>query len=284
MITGDAHHPSVDWANAAGRDCFGLFADFEFGVATQRLRWIPPGRFYMGSPENEPRRWGNEGPRHKVVIDAGFWLFDTPCTQALWEAAMGDNPSWFKSPDRPVENVSFEEVTAFLTRINGLVPGLALVLPTEAQWEYAARAGTKEASHAGRVKFIGQNNAPALDAIAWYGGNSGDIELVNAWNSSLWLEKQYPHERAGTHPVGLKAPNAWGLYDMLGNVWEWCADAWRPDYEQAPHEASDTAAQRATRGGSWFYDARNVRAASRWYEPPGYRSPGLGFRCARPAS
>ena len=93
-----------------------------------------------------------------------------------------------QEPSRPVENVSFEEATAFLTRINGLVPGLALVLPTEAQWEYAARAGTKEASHAGRVKFNGQNNAPALDAIAWYGGNSGDIELVNAWNSSLWLE------------------------------------------------------------------------------------------------
>ncbi len=277
------------WASGWGRDRLGVFAEFSLQAVTQRLRLIRPGQFWMGSPENEAGRWHNEWPRHRVVIGTGFWLFDTPCTQALWEAVMGDNPSRFRSPTRPVENVSFQEVTEFLARINDMVPTLGLVLPSEAQWEYACRAGTIRATYAGAVRYLGQSNAPALDAIAWYGGNSGvGFELDNGQDSTLWLHKQYPHERAGTHPVGLKQPNRWGLYDMLGNVGEWCADHYHGWYVDAPSDGSawldskDGDAERVTRGGSWNFDASNVRAASRWGEPPEYRHAVLGFRCARP--
>src|SRR5512143_4332357 len=107
----------------------------------------------MGSPETEPGRWNDEGPQHKVTISKGFWLFDTACTQALWQAVMGNNPSRFTSPDRPVEQVSWNDVQDFLARINERIPGLALDLPTEAQWEYACRAGTDTATYAGGLKI-----------------------------------------------------------------------------------------------------------------------------------
>jgi formylglycine-generating enzyme required for sulfatase activity len=210
-------------------------------------------------------------------------LFDTPCTQALWEAVMGDNPSRFQSPERPVEQVSWEEVQEFLRRIEERVPGLAL--PTEAQWEYACRAGTQTATYAGDLEILGDSNAPLLDAIAWYSGNSGvGFELDNGWDSSNWPEKQYLHERAGTHPVGLKEPNAWGLYDMLGNVWEWCADGIRPYGSESvtdPIGPTKAGAERVLRGGAWILDARVVRSASRIAYDPGYRFVNFGFRCAR---
>ena len=187
------------------------------------MRWIPPGRFLMGSLEDEAGRYDWEGPQHEVTIARGFWLFDTPCTQALWQAVMdGDNPSRFQSPDRPVENVSWNDVQEFLTRINKKVSGLDLVLPSEAQWEYACRAGTTTALYTGEIEILGERNAPALDPITWYGGNSGvGFELDNGYDSGDWPKKQYDHKRAGTRPVGLKAANPWGgLSDMLGNVWE----------------------------------------------------------------
>ena len=280
-----------DWASAIGRDAFGLFTDVTLPDTeiTQWLRWIPPGRFQMGSPEGEEGRFDGEGPRHEVTITAGFWLFDTPCTQALWEAVMGDNPSQFRSPTRPVEQVSFEDVQAFLDKLNARIPGLDLGLPSEAQWEYACRAGTETATWAGDFQIIGENNAPVLDPIAWYGGNSGvGFELENGSNSGDWPEKQYSHTRAGTRPVGLKAANPWGLHDMLGNVWEWCADHWHDDYTDAPKNGSawiDTgrrgAANRVFRGGSWLGDARDVRAAFRGHLDPAIRIDLLGFRCAR---
>ncbi|MEO5372602.1 MAG: formylglycine-generating enzyme family protein, partial [Magnetococcus sp. DMHC-1] len=191
-----------------------------FQGVTQRLRRIPPGRFLMGSPEDEPGRFPDEGPQHEVTIAKGFWLFDTPCTQALWQAVMGENPSRFKSPDRPVEQVSFEDVQKFLEQINRKVPGLDLILPSEAWWEYACRAGTTTALCTGGIEILGERNAPALNLIAWYGGNSGQgFELAEGEDSRMWPEKQYPHTKAGSRPVKLKEPNPWGLYDMLGNVW-----------------------------------------------------------------
>jgi sulfatase modifying factor 1 len=218
---------------------------------TQRLRWIPPGQFLMGSPEDEEGRWEDEGPRHSVRIDPGFWMFDTPCTQALWDAVMGEgtNPSHFQGADRPVERVSWDDCQGFLKRLNGLLDGLHLSLPSEAQWEYACRAGTATARY-----------QEDLDAIAWYGGNSG----------------------GETHAVRGKFPNGWGLYDMLGNVWEWCADAWRSDYtERSEPEASERAsARRVVRGGSWLNDPRGVRAAFRRRVEPTIRIRNLGFRCA----
>jgi formylglycine-generating enzyme required for sulfatase activity len=286
------------WARAIGRDRFGLWTEIEVRpkrpapagrLVRQRLRWISPGRFVMGSPEGEAGRFEWEGPQHEVTIAAGFWLFDTPCTQALWQVVMGENPSRFQSPDRPVETVSWDDAQEFLKRINESVPGLQLSLPSEALWEYACRAGTTTALYTGEIDILGQCNAPALGPIAWYSGNSGaDFDLDNWVDSSEWPEKQYDHTRAGTHPVKRRAPNAWGLYDMLGNVWEWCADHWHDSYEGARADGSawldaadEARAHRVIRGGSWVADVRGARSAFRYGIVPGDRDDDLGFRCAR---
>ncbi|MDS4040134.1 MAG: formylglycine-generating enzyme family protein [Candidatus Competibacter sp.] len=290
-----------EWASAIGRDRFGLWCEIavepERGgePVIQRLRWIPPGRFWMGSPEEETRglakndneqKWFDaEHPRHLVTLTEGYWLFDTPCTQALWEAVMEKNPSRFQSPTRPVEQVRWHDAQDFLKRLNGRIPDLDLALPSEAQWEYACRAGTETAIYTGDLAILGANNAPALDPIAWYGGNSGvDFDLKNGEGSSSWPEKQYPHTKAGTHPVKLKRANPWGLYDMLGNVWEWCQDGMR-DYGQNaqtnPTGSLEAGANRVLRGGSWHSYARGVRAAYRCHDHPGSRGGNFGFRCAR---
>lgn len=160
---------------------------------------------------------------------------------------------------------------------------------SEAQWEYACRAGTETATYGGLIEIFGERNAPVLDAIAWYGGNSGkDFELEDGYDSSGWEETQYPHTKAGTRPVALKNPNPWGLYDTLGNVWEWCADHWHGSYEGAPTDGSawldpdaESSARRVLRGGSWNLPARYVRAAYRVRYEPVHRGANLGFRCAR---
>lgn len=283
--------PKPAWAAAAGTDEFGTWADIEVPAkrgrpAAQRLRLIPHGRFQMGSPDDEPGRYTFEGPRHSVTIAEPFWLFDTPCTQALWEAVMGDNPSRFKSTLRPVEQVSFHDAERFLAEVNQRLPGLNLTLPSEAKWEYACRAGTDTATYAGPIRILGTNNAPVLDKIAWYGGNSGEgFELDNGHNSSQWPEKQYNHKTAGTHPVRTREPSRWGLYDMLGNVWEWCEDNWHDRYQDAPADGpvwlSGSAARRVLRGGSWIHGARSVRAACRLGYVPSNRYDYIGFRCAR---
>lgn len=274
-----------DWASAIGRDQYGLFAEFELldGGAIQRLRWIPPGRFWMGSPVDEEGRWKDEGPRHQVVLAEGYWLFDTPCTQAIWVAVMGENPSDFRSPTRPVEQVSFEDVQVFLNRVNRLVPGLELDLPSEAQWEYACRAGTDTATYAGPLWILGEHSAPALDAIAWYDGN---IRL--GFESDNELDSRGSQQRFGTQPVGLKRPNAWGLHDMLGNVWEWCSDHWHKSYEGAPadgaawlDDAAGAATLRVVRSGSSTDPAPLMRSAYRYRNDPAFSSSALGFRCAR---
>ena len=275
------------WASGWGQDRYGVFVEFTLQEVTQRLRWIPPGRFWMGSPEEEPGRFDREGPHHQVTLTEGFWLSDTPCTQALWQAVMGNNPSRFQSPTRPVEQVSWNDVQDFLTRINARIPGLDLALPSEARWEHACRAGTETAIYTGALDILGENNAPVLDPIAWYGGNSGvDFDLDKGYGSSGWKEKQYPHTKAGTRPVQLKRANPWGLYDMLGNVWEWTQDHWHDDYRGAPDDGSawlsgDAGADRVLRGGSWYSYARLVRAACRFAPLPGSRFDGIGFRCAR---
>jgi formylglycine-generating enzyme required for sulfatase activity len=263
-----------------------MHVSFKIADVRQRMRWIVPGRFDMGSPADEAGRYNDESFRHEVMLAEGFWLFDTPCTQALWQAVMGGNPSYFVSATRPVEQVSWDDAQEFISRINDRVPELDLCLPSEAQWEYACRAGTTAATYAGEMQILGENNAPVLDAIAWYSGNSGvDFELEDGWDSSERLGKQYEHSRAGTHPVGLKRPNAWGLYDMLGNVWEWCEDDWHDSFERVPSDrawvGADGAALRVVRGGAWVDVARFVRAAFRLVYEPGDRANNLGFRCAR---
>jgi formylglycine-generating enzyme required for sulfatase activity len=272
------------WAESMGRDWYGLWSEFRVGDVVQRLRWIPPGRFRMGSPESEEGRWDDEGPVHEVTITKGYWLFDTPCTQALWLAVLGGkNPSRFVDPLRPVEQVSWDDVQGFLDATNTKLPGLNLRLPTEAQWEYACRAGTSEATYAGDLVFLGQNNAPVLDDIAWYGGNSGhEYDLDEGEDSSSWKEKQYDHKKAGTSRVGLKDPNGWGLLDMLGNVWEWCDDGKRTyitEVRTDPETPVSGGAARVFRGGGWDGGARHARAAYRSAYVPSYRDGNLGFRC-----
>ncbi len=285
-------HPLVDgfapdWASEWGQDGFGVYVAFTVGDVTQRLRWIPPGRFMMGSPEDEPGRTASEGPRHEVTIMEGFWLFDTPCTQALWQEVMGDKPSRFGTPQRPVETVGFEDVALFLREVNARVPGLKLQLPSEAWWEYACRAGTQTATYAGSMTILDRFNAPILDPIAWYGGNSGkDFDLPDGEDSGRWAAKQYNHSKAGTRVVGQKSRNAWGLADMLGNVWEWCADTWHASYADAPSDGSAWTDQNipalgVVRGGSWSGEARSARAAYRSSNAPSDRFGNLGFRCAR---
>ena len=243
------------WASAFGRDEYGVWADLSIRngwrrPVVQRLRLIPAGRFTMGSPEDEEGRFPDEGPQHEVAIREPFWLFDTPCTQALWQAVMGNNPSHFKGPARPVEQVSFDDIAGFLTKLNGSVPGLNLALPSEAQWEYACRAGRKSPRY-----------HEDLQRIAWFRANSG----------------------GETHDVKGKVPNRWGLYDMLGNVWEWCADGWHDSYDDAPSDGAawspSGAASRVIRGGRWYDNARRVRAAYRNERVPSGRSGNVGFRC-----
>ena len=247
------------WAVEWGEDQHGMFMGFGVGEVVQRLRYIPPGRFLMGSPEGELGRWEDEGPQHVVELSEGYWLADTPCTQALWEAVMGQNPSEFVDPKNPVETVSWDDCQEFVRRLNEQVPGLHARLPSEAEWEYACRGGTSGATWVDELD--GERTATVLDPIAWYDGNSEDR----------------------THPVGSKAANPFGLYDMLGNVWEWCEDrgglygAAAVMDPRGPSEGSS----RVFRGGSWGSDARRVRAAYRGSAPPGDQLDNLGFRLAR---
>ena len=184
-----------------------------------------------------------------------------------------------------MEQVGWEDCQQFFERLDARLPELGAGFPTEAQWEYACRAGTERATWLGDLEILGESNAPLLDEIAWYGGNSGlHFDLENGWDSSKWAETQYPHTRAGTRDVGQKCPNPWGLYDMLGNVWECCSDYWSDAYPGGPRTdpaGPEEGAERVLRGGSWNAHARLVRAAFRLRDYPGVRTHYLGFRLSR---
>ena len=208
------------------------------------FRWCPAGTFLMGSPESETGHEEYIETQHQVTLTKGFWMMETQVTQEQWEAVMGNNPSYYKGDDLPVEQVSWNDCQKFCEKCTQL--GLPVQLPTEAQWEYACRAGTTGA-HAGRLK-----------KIAWY-------------------------DCSETHPVGTKKSNAWGLYDMHGNVWEWCQD-WFDDYPRGsvtdpigPSSGSD----RVGRGGGWSSSASCCRSANRYNLDPGHRDRNLGFRVVR---
>ncbi len=161
--------------------------------------------------------------------------------------------------------------------------GIEFRLPTEAEWEYACRAGTASAIYSGDLEILGNANAPALDAIAWYGGNCGykyDLDVSQSLEHSWLSDKQYPAKRGGTRKVKGKAPNALGLYDMLGNVWEWCSDCYSPyGGDSSIDPTGDLGGSgRVLRGGCWVGGAAGVRSAFRYAVAPGNRRGLLGFR------
>jgi formylglycine-generating enzyme required for sulfatase activity len=210
------------------------------------LVMIPPGSFMMGSPDGAD----NERPVHQVTIAAPFYLGKHEVTQMQWTMLMGTNPSDFKSAERPVEHVSWFDAQEFIRKLNAMGDGFEYRLPTEAEWEYACRAGTTG-------DFAGD-----IDAMAWHDANS----------------------KGSTRPVGQKQPNKFGLYDMHGNVWEWCADKSPETYHGAPTDGSawlDPASQkRMLRGGSWDHDRNHCRSAYRHWFTPSRHTHGIGFRVA----
>ena len=227
--------------------------------------WINSGTFTMGSPKNELGRWRDE-TQHEVTLTKAYWLGKYEVTQAQYEAVMGKNPSGFKGADLPVEMVNWYDAMDFCAKLTasekavGRLPeGYEYTLPTEAQWEYACRAGTTTALNSGK-NLSDKYECPEMDEVGWYGNNSDDT----------------------THPVGQKQPNAWGLYDMHGNVWEYCLD-WYGTYPTSAvtdPTGADTSYYRVSRGGSWSYDAWNCRSAYRGSYAPGYSGRSLGFRLA----
>ena len=243
---------------------------------------IPAGEFMMGSddsscPQDDPFTEKNEyldclsnlnilpfeTPRHKVVISKPFYIGKYEVTQLQWYKVMGNNPAYFKtekvgmdSRNHPIESVSWDDVQEFLKKLNAMEKTNAYRLPTEAEWEYAARAGSETA-------YCFGNDESQLEQYAWYVKNSGNK----------------------THPVGQLKPNVWGLYDMHGNVWEWTSDwhDWQY-YSQSPAKDPQGPASgsgRVNRGGSWNYAAGLCRAARRYYYSPDVRGGNIGFRLVR---
>ena len=222
--------------------------------------WVPAGEFRMGSTSRHA--YSDEKPLTRVRISRGYWLGKYEVTQGQWEGVMGSNPSEFSGcgGNCPVEKVSWNDVQAFLRKLNARSGGRRYRLPTEAEWEYAARGETTADTYAGDLTNPSGND-PVLNGIAWYDENSG----------------------RRTHPVGRKAPNGWGLHDMLGNVWEWVGD-WYGDYPGGTvtdPSGPGSGSIRVDRGGSWSSIAGGCRSANRYGYSPGYRSNILGFRLLR---
>ena len=217
------------------------------GGATMEMVWCAPGQFEMGSPLNETGRFDNE-PRHTVTITRGFWLGRYEVTQRQWESVMRSNHSRFKGPDNPVENVSWHDCETFIRRVNASLGGNAR-FPTEAEWEYACRAGS-DAPVSGGV---------LLADVAWYDFNSD----------------------SQTHAVGRNKPNAWGFYDMHGNVLEWCSDWFSiPSGDAVDPKGPPSGSFKVLRGGCWFFYERDCRSAYRLKREPSLRNCIFGFRLA----
>ncbi len=245
--------------------------------------YIKPGTFMMGSPQGERGRNSDEGPQHRVTFTREFYIQTTEVTQVQWKAIMGRNPSEFKGDDRPVEKVSWNDVQEFIRKLNQREGADRYRLPTEAEWEYAARAGSTS-------RFSFGDDVRRLGDYAWYKGNSG--------GRTYWYKS---NSEGRTHPVGQKKPNAWGLYDMHGNVWEWCQD-WYGKYQSG--SATDPkgpstknlspssfieylllftsgGSRRVRRGGGWRHCPGRVRSAVRDRFKPDSRYNYLGFRLLR---
>lgn len=212
--------------------------------------YVEGGTFTMGCTSEQGGECdSDENPSHQVSL-GDFWIGETEVTQALWKAVMGSNPSYFKGDNLPVERVSWNDCQEFIRKLNQLT-GKTFRLPTEAEWEYAARGGNKSRHY----KYAGSNN---VGDVAWYTDNSS----------------------SATHPVKGKQANELGLYDMSGNVWEWCED-WKGSYSssaQSDPKGPSSGSDRVLRGGSWFNDAGSCRVSNRNGIYPGIRHNGSGFR------
>jgi formylglycine-generating enzyme required for sulfatase activity len=215
-----------------------------------KFAWIPPGRFLIGSEKSD-----GEKPVHRVTISKGFWMGIYPVTQWQFEAVMGYNPSHFRGPDRPVENVTWFEAQEFCQKF-GELTGKPIRLPTEAEWEYACRAGTTS-------DYFSGNDEAALKRIGWYGGDNGP-------------------SKGQTQPVGKLEKNSWGLFDVHGNVWEWCEDWYAPyatgdqmDPCQLNKQSSEWC---ILRGGGWDNNPDICHATFRNFTKPANHSSSWGFR------
>ena len=217
---------------------------------------VQGGTFTMGCTAEQSNDCSDgEKPAHQVTLN-NFQIGKYPVTQAQWRFVMGNNPSYFTGDNLPVEQVSWNDVQVYIEKLNEMT-GKNYRLPTEAEWEYAARGGNK--SQEQNYKYSGSNN---IEEVAWYWENSD----------------------SKTHPVGTKAPNALGIYDMCGNVWEWCNDRYG-DYTEDPQtnpQGPDTGYGRVVRGGSWYYFAHFCRTTSRDASEPTDRYFNLGFRLVLP--
>ena len=227
--------------------------EFKNTPAEFEMLLVEGGVFEMGS--NAKEAYDDEKPVHKVQVSS-FWMGEFAVTQALWAYVMKENPSDFKGANRPVENVSYEDIVKeFLPRLNSMT-GHAYRLPTEAEWEYAAKGGKYGQQYP--FEYAGSNK---LEEVGWYDENSQDE----------------------TKAVGLKTPNLLGLYDMSGNVWEWCSD-WYDSYPDSNKGITvnpigpATSSNRVIRGGSWNFNALRCRSPSRYFASPSFRYLGVGFR------
>jgi formylglycine-generating enzyme required for sulfatase activity len=216
---------------------------------------IPAGSFQMGSDkQSDPEAEGDEIPRHQVTLTQPFYMGKYEVTQAQWQAVMGNNPSVFKGDNLPVERVSWDDAQKFIKALNAK-EGKQYRLPSEAEWEYAARAGST-------AKYSFGNDAGELGKYAWY----------------------YKNSNSQTHPVGQLQPTAWGLYDTLGNVWEWCSDGHGayPVVATTDPPGAATGSYRVYRGGGWYNGPWNLRSANRGNFSPGNANRGLGIRLVLP--
>ena len=250
--------------DASGMMVVGETRSFSLPVAagyaplSMEFVWIPPGEFQMGSPEWEVGRASDEGPLHEVRLTRGFWLGKYEVTQGEWEAVMGHNPSYHKEDRRPVDRVSWNDVQAFIAKLNDAEGSALYRLPSEAEWEYACRAGTQTRWSLGKEDG---DDASLLSKYAWYNCNDG----------------------CDTKAVGGKLPNGWGLYDMHGNVYEWVQD-WYGAYNSVRRvdpEGASSGSGRVQRGGASSFRAQYVRSAYRYSYSPGYRNHYFGVRLVR---
>lgn len=241
------------WASAAGRDDYGLWSELTVKGVSQRFRYVPAGVFTMGSPENEYGRDKDE-PQVRVTLTQSFWLADTECTQAFWAAVAGSDESRFKGLERPVERISWDDAKAFCVALSTQVAGARARLPTEAEWEYACRAGVDGAY----ASYLGAITNDKLDTIAWFAGTT-----------------------SMTQGVKRRFGNTLGLFDMHGNVWEWCEDRYGT---YSPTPITDPVGReqetRVARGGSWGDRPDRLRAANRLAVRQDMRTLYLGMRPA----